>query len=166
MTLKQDKFWESYLIYIDHLKEKYGKVPYSYFCNRDYKSRDTRNSRSKECLQIHHIYENLYAKLSDPKVCIRNCYNFVYQEPHNLVYCDMVEHYIIHLMIQYISKCWNGGCGFLYKDISDILNDYPFKSEYKKRRAKLLLDRYGREFLQHLLDEDNNFKGYLMNENK
>lgn len=75
--------------YVAYLNNKHGMVP------RKYGSKF--NKRPGEGLFIHHVREDVVASLSNSK--IRKANDPVYQEPQNLVYCDYLEHLLLHIKI-------------------------------------------------------------------
>lgn len=79
----------SYEEYCSYLKEKYGNVPYRYGKKE--------NRRPEEGLFIHHIREDVVASLSNSAIAKAN--DPLYQEPENLVYCNYVEHLLLHILI-------------------------------------------------------------------
>lgn len=76
--------------YVAYLNNKHGMVP------RKYGDRKF-NKRPGEGLFIHHVREDVVASLSNSK--IRKANDPVYQEPQNLVYCDYLEHLLLHIKI-------------------------------------------------------------------
>lgn len=91
MTLDEYEYvkYFTYDDYVGYLHKKYG-VP---------KGRYKRTkSLTKDGLYIHHVKENEIAGLSDIKIMKQ--YPNTYQRDNNLVYCDLVEHTLLHLMIK------------------------------------------------------------------
>lgn len=85
----------NYMEYVAYLKKKHGEatVPYmtKSFC------KNSRISRTKEGLLCHHVYENDFPNLSNPEHAKMNPYE--YQQPENLVYCNLLEHLLLHIKI-------------------------------------------------------------------
>lgn len=75
--------------YCNYLKQKYGEIFYTYGSQK--------NNKSDDGLFIHHIKENIVASLSNPNIAKEN--NPEYQEGKNLVYCDYLEHLLLHILI-------------------------------------------------------------------
>lgn len=116
MTIKTD---EMYLYYkgicamkyedlVEQLNLKYGEVkndyfklgPYERFINLEIKNiKKNKISRTSEGLYCHHVKENEASNLSNPKKLFTNKFDFIYQKKENLVYCDLVEHFIMHMLI-------------------------------------------------------------------
>lgn len=80
--------------YCDYLKNKYGKPVKAYFTEGYGK---TRISRTGEGLFVHHIKEDTAIQLSVVAFAKKNPYE--YQLPENLVYCDYLEHLLLHAKI-------------------------------------------------------------------
>ena len=95
ITLKQ-ALEMSYEEYVSHLLKKYGPAKANYFLNENCKSKG-KISRTKEGLECHHIDEDKEQLLSDPRIAVIN--PFEYQKANRLVYCDKVEHLLIHIKI-------------------------------------------------------------------
>lgn len=79
----------SYEEYCGYLNKKYGAVPRKYGSSK--------NKRPDDGLFIHHVREDEVASLSNRKIALAN--DPVYQEPENLVYCNYLEHLLLHIMI-------------------------------------------------------------------
>ncbi|MCL1925130.1 MAG: hypothetical protein FWF50_06055 [Defluviitaleaceae bacterium] len=92
--------------YVEYLKDRYGKVQKDYFVNENFKSTSS-ESRSAEGLERHHIREDIFPKLSDAKVAKHVSWEF--QKAENLIWCNKVEHAILHLLI--FLKTNNKGLG-------------------------------------------------------
>lgn len=85
---------------IKYLQNKYGLSKENYFVKDTCKSRNKKISRTNEGLIIHHVKENEQGAfmLSDP-ICAKK-FPFEYQMPNNLVYCNYLEHLLLHLKIE------------------------------------------------------------------
>ena len=89
----------SYEDYIQEKLKKYGEVNDDYIkITKDYSSAYKNNNiiYPKKDLYIHHIKENCLANLSNPKLFMATV---EYQTKQNLVYCDILEHCIMHALI-------------------------------------------------------------------
>ena len=90
----------TYEEYVQHLLEKYGAVPYDYFIDRSMLVKTGKKiSRSVDGLEVHHIDETKYLFLSDPQACKDQNAPWECQKADRLVYCDKVEHLILHMKI-------------------------------------------------------------------
>lgn len=83
----------SYKGLCNYLKQKYGKVKGNYFLDPSCKVRN--DAIKKEGLLIHHIYDIKYGNLKKFDRAKRT--NFLYQKGENLVYCNMLEHLLLHV---------------------------------------------------------------------
>ena len=84
-----------YFHYCKYLQDKYG-VPNGNYCSPN-ASINKSIKRTKEGLFIHHIGEFKFSDLSKPDEIKANPYE--YQKAENLVYCDYLEHLLLHIMI-------------------------------------------------------------------
>ena len=93
-----------YSTYCNHLLEKYGAVDGDYFTPTF--SQNMSIKRTEEGLYIHHIDEDKIANLSDYDVAKVN--SFEHQRAGRLVYADLFEHILLHILIGEQNK----GLGF------------------------------------------------------
>lgn len=113
----------SYNDFVNHLIRKYGSVPYDYFCNDNCASEQRKNSRTEDGLVIHHIDECSIANLSN-RITAKN-YSFDYQKSHRLVYCNLLEHFLLHIKIVKEFNHINNTVGFGgLASISSQINEY------------------------------------------
>lgn len=85
----------SYLEYCNYLKKKYGKATDDYM-TASY-NKKAKISRTKEGLYCHHIKEDEAIMLSTKEYAIKH--PFEWQKADNLVYCDLLEHMLLHILI-------------------------------------------------------------------
>lgn len=85
----------NYEEYCDYLQNKYGVGNQNYFTESWVKN--TKCTRTKEGLICHHKCEDKAIMLSTPEFAKRN--PFDYQLAKNLVYCDYLEHLLLHIFI-------------------------------------------------------------------
>ena len=88
--------------FVDILMEKYGPVPYNYFCTETCASENRKNSRNIDGLVIHHIDECQIPNLSNRTVALK--YSFEHQQCHRLVYCNLIEHFLLHIAFFYYTS--------------------------------------------------------------
>ena len=99
-----------YCEYVDYLQDKYGIPNKPYFKmdenldwitvrvnNKIFLDKEPSISRLKDGLVIHHVREDKYYELSDKYKA--SFYHWINQSPCNLVYCDLLEHLLLHIMI-------------------------------------------------------------------
>lgn len=123
---------------VDYLLNKYGPSKYDYFCNESCKSKNAKVSRTSEGLYCHHIDEDKAIMLSNDKFAPSN--PFEYQKANRLVYCNVLEHLILHIKIVEEPKSKNanemelqgigGAVNFLCPQINDYYNGYEFKQPH------------------------------------
>lgn len=92
------------------ISEYYRQKSYNRFLNGEIKS-ITRGKyqRTKEGLYCHHIDEYKFENLSNKDFIQEYKYQYDYQKKERLVYCDLIEHLILHTLI---AKETNGERGF------------------------------------------------------
>lgn len=82
---------------VEYLLKKYGAAQYDYFYNSNCKSRNKKISRTKEGLFCHHIDEDKAYNLCNTEYAL--LYPFSYQKAERLVYCNYLEHLMMHIQI-------------------------------------------------------------------
>ena len=123
---------------VEYLLNKHGAAKYDYFCNESCKSKNTKVSRTSEGLFCHHIDEDKAIMLSNDKFAVNNPWE--YQKAERLVYCNALEHLILHIKIVEEPKNADanemelqgigGAICFLCPQINDFYNGYQFKQQY------------------------------------
>ena len=94
----------NYEKYVEYLLEKYGIVEEDYYTSS---FSPIKNKRfEQEYLERHHIREDEIAGLSDYETAKNS--PFEYQLAKNLVYCNLLEHIFLHILIGEQNK----GLGF------------------------------------------------------
>lgn len=121
-----------YFDYCEYLKGKYGKAK-DYYMTKSFNKKPN-ITRTKEGLFCHHIMEYYIPKLSEKSVA--SCYSYEYQSPEKLVYCDYLEHMLLHIMISEESVCLGVGIGGLVVFMIPQLND--FYCDFIPKRVWLL----------------------------
>lgn len=86
-----------YDVLVTYLLKKYGKAKSDYFTNTTCKTKSKKISRTNEGLFCHHIDEDKGGKLSDSQFAIQQ--SFEYQKAERLVYCNYIEHLLLHIQI-------------------------------------------------------------------
>lgn len=147
---------------VDYLLKKYGPAQYDYFCNESCKSKNSKVSRTKEGLYCHHIDENKAILLSNDKFAVNN--PFEYQKANRLVYCNVLEHLILHIKIVEEPKNENanqmeiqgigGAVCFICPQINDYFNGYEFKQQYLINIFSLIENNFNDyiDILEYFLD--------------
>ena len=86
----------------DYLLEKYGSAKYDYFTKPECKYKNKKVSRTKEGLYCHHMDEDEGGNLSNPPQARQQC--FEWQKKERLVYCNLIEHLILHMKINILRQ--------------------------------------------------------------
>lgn len=147
---------------VDYLLKKYGPAQYDYFCNESCKSKNSKVSKTNEGLYCHHIDENKAILLSNDKFAVNN--PFEYQKANRLVYCNVLEHLILHIKIVEEPKNENanqmeiqgigGAVCFICPQINDYFNGYEFKQQYLINIFSLIENNFNDyiDILEYFLD--------------
>ena len=98
-----------YLQYCDYLQNKYGMAVCDYMTKTWNKNK--KNSRTAEGLYAHHKYEDHAIMLSTKEYAIN--YPFEWQLAENIIYCDLLEHLYLHILI----------CEYAEKDIDALASE-------------------------------------------
>ncbi|GAA3720725.1 hypothetical protein GCM10022378_08430 [Salinicoccus jeotgali] len=145
---KKDEYFallsKTYNEAVEFLLDKYGAAEddyyreksYGRFLNGEIKSiAKGKFSRSLEGLECHHISENKYLNMTNGGFIRRQNIPFEYHKKENLVFCDIVEHAILHTLIAKETSLEFGYPGykeFLRPKIADwyVKKDIPQKSKW------------------------------------
>lgn len=116
----------SYEQYIFYLHEKYGIVAGNYFI--DTFTPNNVIKRRNEELFIHHIKEDTVAGLSDIEIAKNN--PFEYQTGDNLVYANLLEHILLHIMIgEQNNGLGYGGAELMIAQANDFYDGFDAEGE-------------------------------------
>ncbi len=106
--------------YCEYLKTKYGVVNGNYYSPKF--TKNNRITRTSDGLIIHHTKEDSCVMLSTKEIAMLN--PIEWQHSENLVYCDYLEHLLLHILITEESPIDSGlGIGGVYNFIAPELND-------------------------------------------
>ena len=140
----------TYIELANYLLEKYGKVPYNYFCNESCKTKKHKNSRINEGLFIHHIDEDKAILLSNPRHALRNPYS--YQLAERLVYCNYIEHFLLHIKISEEPKHPNanefelpgigGAIGYIIPELNDFYMGVKTEQKWRNIAYDIVKENY------------------------
>lgn len=150
-----DQLKMSYIDLVGHLIAKYGPATGSYFLTETCKSKNPKITRGKEGLFCHHIDENKAIKLSKPEFAIKH--PFAYQKAERLVYCDILEHLILHIKIIEEPKgelVGIGGAALICRQINDCYSVMTFTNPFMSSVSEKIKDKFGDylKILQRLFD--------------
>lgn len=123
----------SYNDLVTYLLKKYGGATADYFCTPTCKSRSSKIGRTKEGLLCHHIDEDKGGNLSSSYSA--SLQPFTWQKKERLVYCNYLEHLILHIKIAVLRQrsslktpmdVWNffstGGIFMVCEDINKLFS--------------------------------------------
>ncbi len=140
----------SYDELVQYLINKYGPAKYDYFTNEFCTIKNRKVTRTNEGLYCHHIDEDKAILLSEEDHAKMN--PFEYQKADRLVYCNLLEHFLLHILIAEEPKNKNankfetqgigGAVCFLCPELNDIYNGYENKIEWKKNTISVIKDDY------------------------
>ncbi|AXK51637.1 hypothetical protein [Spiroplasma alleghenense] len=125
---------------------KYGKVGGNYFNDEECTRKNTKVTRGKEGLYIHHIDEDKAILLSTPEYARENPFEF--QKADRLVYCNLLEHLLLHIKIfEYPNKNKNigedvgiGGIyNFIAPELNDIYSGISYKQPWKQKVVEVVI---------------------------
>lgn len=137
----------NYFQLVDYLLEKYGEAKHDYFCNETCKTRNPKVSRAKEGLECHHIAEYEAVLLSTTTGA--KMYSYEYQLAENLVYCNLIEHLLLHIKIveekgkkDKLLIEGMGGVKFISRKLNDLYNGKPIQKDYLKIQFDLIKNNF------------------------
>lgn len=141
----------SYQELVQFLLKKYGPVKYDYFVNERCISKNSKISRTKDGLFCHHIDEDKAIMLSTDKYAAQN--PFRYQKADRLVYCNLLEHFLLHILITEEPRAKNanenevqgigGAVNFISKQLNEVYGGYPFTQSWRIKVADAVRNDYG-----------------------
>ena len=113
-----------YETYCNYLLNKYGRAEGDYFTSSF--SQNLAIKRRDEELFLHHIKEDTVANLSDVEVARSN--SFDYQKAESLVYANLLEHILLHIIIGEQNKGLGfGGAEIMIAQANDFYADFGEK---------------------------------------
>lgn len=140
----------SYSELCQYLVNKYGPAQYDYFVNEKCKTKNAKVSRTSEGLECHHMDEDKAIMLSTPMYAQRN--PFEYQKADRLVYCNALEHLILHIKIdieprnvkanRFERPGTGGALNFIIPKLNQMYSGYQFKRDYEKNVYGSLADSF------------------------
>ena len=139
----------SYQDIVSALLKKYGSAKHNYFKDTACKAKNPLVTRTNEGLFCHHIDEDKAIMLCNDKFAANN--PFEYQKADRLVYCNLLEHLLLHVKIaENPSPDANenelpgigGAINFICKDLNDIYSGKEFADEWRKNVANKVKDNF------------------------
>lgn len=159
------------------LLKRYGKATHDYFKDTSCKQKNSLVSRTSEGLYCHHIDEDKAIMLSNDKYAQEN--PFAYQKAGRLVYCNLLEHLILHVKIaespndnanEHELPGIGGAVNFICKELNDIYSGKEFADEWRKNVAEQVEDDFEDyimvlKYLWKVVDENNIYKALITKDN-
>lgn len=142
------------------LLKKYGTAKHDYFTDRECTIKNKLVSRSSEGLFCHHIDEDKAIMLCNDKYAAQN--PFEYQKASRLVYCNLLEHLLLHVKIAEEPRNPDanknelpgigGAINFICKQLNDIYAGKEPTEEWRKTVAAKVQDNFDNyiRILRHL----------------
>lgn len=137
----------TYLEYCDYLQAKYG-IGLANYMTKSYNS-NPKCKRTQEGLIAHHKKEDTMIMLSNKEIAQR--YPFEWQLKENIVYCDYLEHLLLHVLIcKYPSddksSCIYAGIGgvvdFIVPELNDLYSGWITNQAWRKNcHNRVLADK-------------------------
>lgn len=132
------------------LLKKYGAAKHDYFTDRECTIKNKLVSRTAEGLFCHHIDEDKAIMLSNDEYAARN--PFEYQKKNRLVYCNLLEHLLLHVKIAEEPRNPDanenelpgigGAINYLCKQLNDIYAGKEPTEEWRKIVASKVQDSF------------------------
>ncbi|MGL5268866.1 MAG: hypothetical protein ACRC8P_03840 [Spiroplasma sp.] len=125
----------------NYLKNKYGNVTKDYFTDETCKTKTKGIGRGNDGLYIHHIDEDKAILLSTPEYA--KLKPFAYQKADRLVYCNLLEHLVLHIKIFEYNPNMRGIVGgidtFIVPELNDIYSGIQYKIPWKQKVIEVVL---------------------------
>lgn len=102
--------YDDFVEFLNYKQERYFNlifIKYHIYIISVERKKIKKYSQSENGLYVHHVAENFFQNLNNENAIAANpyfkClpdYGFKYQMPNQLVYCNLVEHTLLHLLIK------------------------------------------------------------------
>lgn len=135
----------TYLQYCDYLQKKYG-IGLAPYMTKSFNP-NPKCKRTKEGLIAHHKLENRMIMLSKKEIA-ETC-PYEWQLEHNIVYCDYLEHMLLHILIckypsddtpDFISVGIGGIANFLIPELNDVFSGWITRQAWRKNCHDRIID--------------------------
>ena len=139
----------SYTDAVKYFLKKYGTAKHNYFKDTNCTTKNPQVTRTSEGLYCHHIDEDKAIMLSNDKFAAAN--PFDYQKANRLVYCNLLEHLLLHVKIAENPDAQanenelpgiGGAINFICKDLNDIYSGKEFAEDWRKTVAEKVKDNF------------------------
>ena len=127
----------TYLEYCDYLQDKYG-IGLADYMTKSYNPIQ-KCKRTKEGLVAHHKKEDTMIMLSDKRIAVM-C-PFEWQLKENIVYCDYLEHLLLHVLIckypadnkpKIVAAGIGGVVNFIAPELNDLYSGWVTTQSWRK----------------------------------
>jgi len=166
----------SYADIVKYLLKKYGAAKHDYFKDTACTTKNPQVSRTAEGLYCHHIDEDKAIMLSNDQYAAAN--PFDYQKASRLVYCNILEHLLLHVKIaaEHAEETIEGeilGIGgavnFICKELNDIYAGKEFADEWRRKIASVVKNNFDDyimvlRYLWDLVEKNPMFKACITRE--
>lgn len=137
----------SYCELCNYLKDKYGGVNENYFLDSGCTRVNLSIKRAKEGLEIHHIAEaepHVYDLSTSAQA---KKYPFDYQSKENLCYCNLLEHLLLHMLINIersntMCRVVLDGTLIIRKRLDDLYEVMNELSEHQLNMLRPIMNNY------------------------
>lgn len=135
----------TYLDYCDYLQQKYG-IGLSDYMTKSW-NKNPKVTRTKDGLLAHHKYEDHAIMLSTKEYAMQN--PFEWQLAKNIVYCDYLEHLLLHILIcEYPAEDHNafeavgvgGVINFIVPELNDLYSGWETGQAWRKNCHNLVIN--------------------------
>lgn len=136
-----------------YLIQKYGAAKYDYFADTECTRKPIKVSRTREGLYCHHMDEDKGGNLGNPLQA--KIQPFEWQKKERLVYCNILEHLILHMKIAIVRQkkmletpkevagfFTTGGIFMICKDINDMFMNDGTKVAWQRRCFEEIKENY------------------------
>lgn len=136
-----------------YLVRKYGAAKYDYFASPECNSKNKKISRTSEGLFCHHMDEDKGYNLASAEFAKTQPYKW--QKKERLVYCNILEHFILHMKITILSQkdkfykpsdipnfFSSEGFFLLCNEINDLYAQNGTNVEWRKKCFEIIKDNY------------------------
>ena len=135
----------TYLEYCNYLQKKYGIGRSAYMFKNG--NRNPKCSRTSDGLLAHHKYEDHAIMLGSKTHALTNPYEW--QLPENIVYCDYLEHLLLHILIcEFPAKNKNkydivgigGIINFIVPELNDVYSGWKSNQKWRLKCHSLIIN--------------------------
>lgn len=154
----------SYQQNLQYLKAKYGEAKENYFLDINCTRKSVKNGRGNEGLFLHHDFEYdrknpLTSNLSDPDTAKQ--FDYKYQYPENLTYCNYLEHILLHIKINILRTkqlqhfLRDGLVNFMLPEVNSWYKYLVDLKPWQQTAFSLIEENYGDylDLLEYWVDE-------------